>query len=573
MEPIFLTNPLFFHFCAWLIFSKRDIFDIQNLNRACDSLRQFIVERIDFRQLDLEGITREYPTIDVEKAVRRNDEANLKFITGLVSECKRVEHLTVPSESDQWLLQAIKHLPQSVATVTLGRLPFCIPPSGISNTEINLVVADCTSETLKEVKNAIMESANTGRTFRVFLLDFYHHRKTLNITNLLGKIVKELHIVTEAAHLHFQGPLGSCRLLTHLSLFRMTTLAQFALINTLEDMRHLTHLTILSNSKVINVLPSCSNLTHLSLFYTKVSDTGLKELASLSSRLVSLCMTADNFLGDCSCARAFLGGNWQNLKKFTLISTSSDFYERYDIPFPRRQTKMTTDKKTNHISSAIDPRAMPSISSLSLINSVDSVADLSQKVAKWNICELDISHCSGITGNVSCLLHTCSPFLNSLILHDCGLNSQDLTSLAQANVEGKLPELRHLDVSENLGYDFRDLFAHGSEWHKLVSLIISLKECESQKWLAEKVELGCLSRLQKLRLWIFCPCNVKTVDVMWSHLEQFEVFLLNYDCNAKPIMARVANARGEGRLPALRTMSLMIDSPEQILYGGQGDVD
>ena len=261
-----------------------------------------------------------------------------------------MEHLTVPSESDQWLLQAIKHLSPSIATVTLGRLPFCTPPSGISNTEMTLVVARCTSETLKEVKNAIMESANTGRTFRMFLLDFYDHRKSLNITNLLGKIVQELHIVTKAAHLHFQGPFGSCRLLIHLSLFRKTTLAQFALINALEDMRHLTHLTIvhtiLSNSKVINVLPSCSNLTHLSLFYTKVSDMGLKELASLSRRLVSLCMTADNFLGECSCACAFLGGNWQNLKDFTLINTSSSFYERYNIPFPRRQTKMTTDKKT-----------------------------------------------------------------------------------------------------------------------------------------------------------------------------------------------------------------------------------
>ena len=99
------------------------------------------MERIDFRQLDLEGIMREYPTIDLEKAVRRNDKANLKFITGLVSECKRVEHLIVPSESDQWLLQAIKDLPQSIVTETLGSLPFCTPPSGISNTEMTLVVA------------------------------------------------------------------------------------------------------------------------------------------------------------------------------------------------------------------------------------------------------------------------------------------------------------------------------------------------------------------------------------------------------------------------------------------------
>ena len=38
-------------------------------------------------------------------------------------------------------------------------------------------------------------------------------------------------------------------------------------------------------------------------------------------------------------------------------------------------------------------------------------------------------------------------------------------------------------------------------------------------------------------------------------------------------MARVVNAHEEGRLPALRTMSLMIDCPGQILDGGQGDAD
>ena len=200
------------------------------------------------------------------------------------------------------------------------------------------------------------------------------------------------------------------------------------------------------------------------------------------------------------------------------------------------------------------------------------MADLSQKVTEWNLCKLDISHSSGTTGSLSCLLQHRLLSLSSLILHDCGLSSQDLKSLALANIESRLPELKHLDVSENPESDFRDLFAHDSKWDGLSTLSISLAACKSGEWLAEKVESGCLSHLQHVRLWTFCPC-MSAVDVIWKHLERLEVFLLQYNCNAQPIMERVANAREEGHLPVLRTMSLMIDCPGQILDGGEGNED
>ena len=39
--------------------------------------------------------------------------------------------------------------------------------------------------------------------------------------------------------------------------------------------------------------------------------------------------------------------------------------------------------------------------------------------------------------------------LQGLTVRNCGLNEDDLRSLARANVAGKLPELRHLDISRN----------------------------------------------------------------------------------------------------------------------------
>ena len=41
-----------------------------------------------------------------------------------------------------------------------------------------------------------------------------------------------------------------------------------------------------------------------------------------------------------------------------------------------------------------------------------------------------------------------------------------MQSLAGANIEGKLPQLRHLDISHNWE-NTRDLFAHSAQWNHL----------------------------------------------------------------------------------------------------------
>ena len=63
--------------------------------------------------------------------------------------------------------------------------------------------------------------------------------------------------------------------------------------------------------------------------------------------------------------------------------------------------------------------------------------------------------CTSITakeflGSLAILLCHNFPSLQSMVLSDCGLKSQDVSILAQACAKGRLPELRHLDLSENL---------------------------------------------------------------------------------------------------------------------------
>ena len=65
------------------------------------------------------------------------------------------------------------------------------------------------------------------------------------------------------------------------------------------------------------------------------------------------------------------------------------------------------------------------------------------------VTELGIYSWNGMTGNFSKLFCHHLPLLKTLILCDCKLNSQDLQSLADANVNSRLPNLKHLDLSEN----------------------------------------------------------------------------------------------------------------------------
>ena len=97
---------------------------------------------------------------------------------------------------------------------------------------------------------------------------------------------------------------------------------------------------------------------------------------------------------------------------------------------------------------------------------------LSEKLTSVGLTELDLTHSSGFTGNLSALFTHSFPRLNTLILIDCDLNSEDLQSLARANVEGKLPQLRHLDIAGNDDVEVSYLFTHSAQWNQLKTLRI-----------------------------------------------------------------------------------------------------
>ena len=129
--------------------------------------------------------------------------------------------------------------------------------------------------------------------------------------------------------------------------------------------------------------------------------------------------------------------------------------------------------------------------------------------------KLDISHSSGMTGTLCLLLCHTFPSLHTLILNDCGLNSKDLTSLAQASVKGRLSELKHLDISKNdeALTSCGDMFGFGAQWQKLTELICDqlVPNSEAFVGMMQHVQSNCLNSLQKLKV------SLDSTSFDWTH--------------------------------------------------------
>ena len=171
--------------------------------------------------------------------------------------------------------------------------------------------------------------------------------------------------------------------------------------------------------------------------------------------------------------------------------------------------------------------------------------------------KLDISHGLGITGNLSVLLRHSFPSLNSLILSNCGLNSQDLCHLAIASVKGRLPVLRHLDISENkyISDKLDYLFENGCKWEQLNNLNIEQRTIARNDFnsLLNNVESGCLRSIQKLALTTDRLDGIE--KHRWTDLSHFSISCTEH--SFMKILDRVDKTVQNDMLPKLAELKLI----------------
>ena len=213
--------------------------------------------------------------------------------------------------------------------------------------------------------------------------------------------------------------------------------------------------------------------------------------------------------------------------------------------------------------SDFEPSYIPNITSLKLpevIDSTDELKMLSDKLRGYNLKFIDISKSCDITGNLHVFLLNSFPCLESLVLRDCELESRDLYSLAKANVDNKLPELKHLDISSSSG-EIENLFANSAKWNQLLFLATSDQNILN-------VSSDCLCSLQTLELNIIHKYEtLLTEEGRFAFAKKLRVTIkrswpriLCLRTSSDTLLSSVADAVEQGLFPNLKTINGQIMS-------------
>ena len=140
------------------------------------------------------------------------------------------------------------------------------------------------------------------------------------------------------------------------------------------------------------------------------------------------------------------------------------------------------------------------------------------------LSHLEIRSCRIVPGYLSTLRNCVLLSFQTLILSDCGLNSDDLNSLAQASVDGRLPELKYLDLSHNKLTGAKRLFWSSSSMNQLLTLDIRnnyLDIIDITSFMTQVKRDGLLGILQELGI-----DHYPNMNTQWPHLKALYCWLV-----------------------------------------------
>ena len=163
-----------------------------------------------------------------------------------------------------------------------------------------------------------------------------------------------------------------------------------------------------------------------------------------------------------------------------------------------------------------------------------------------NLTELVIQSCEDVAKHLDTLLEQTIPSLEILVLNDCELDAHNLYRLAEASQAGRLPNLRHLDLSDNKQKHLKHLFENPYALNELHSLHIRRTFDDSDIVDFAKMAKcsGIAHSLQELgvdRFWNF--------NVQWPQVKTLCLF----SCSEYSLHG-ILDAVDQGFLPVLNTI-------------------
>ena len=303
----------------------------------------------------------------------------------------------------------------------------------------------------------------------------------INLSYFLRSNMKKLHVINrEYCCVTSVGNIPLCPHLTELHLVRIQSadlfngidiLATHGLCSAVNDGKppELAHLNF--DSSIFSVICTNDLFSYLRSFSSFVLFSQCKWVTLTHLSLLNSEIHRGN---NRHFSKALSQGSFPQLKSLKISREFGEIRDLFKSEWPKLQSLILQDfGHGNEVLAIFEQLYFPNLIELGLIrpwgylnlsrisNTVPrlerlTVHDLSSPEGglpyiqfAWELCELDSSHCSSLGGKLYMLLQHSFPSLYTLILSDCELSSEDLTSLAQARTKRSLPKLRHLDISMN----------------------------------------------------------------------------------------------------------------------------
>ena len=483
-----LGKSIFLRFCLWFLNEGNGHFKYSRRQGILDFLTSHCANQMNFVQLDMMDIGRLFPVLKVPYTCSEENFPLFDFIRGILSKCSGTVEFYLPAISNypvDYLSKLIPNLP-----------PHSLQPENQINTKLCTILETAFNQVRLQKYSNCCDAIGLHPSFFICC-----HSDT-DLSKMMLQSAKQLSLC---------GPRkGVCKVLVKQELSLYPFLEELSFVNLRVDfsvlvaletavrtgklplLRHLSfegcgpslkgNLHTLFNSTW--PLLTCLNLDKCSLSSSDLATLKDCLLVNTSRKLPKLTLLV-------LCAREeglrnILQMSLQNINTLTLHDVDRDDYEcvatainagkvpnltHLNISFLEISNEIP-DSTEELIRTSLD---FPPLNHLSLNRFVTSPANahnVALSARNSEVTKLDISHSSGLTGILSVMLREHFPFLTNLVVSDCGLNLDDLKSLAEASSEGRLSELKHLDLSDNeaISGQCRHLFSFGQKWTGLLSL-------------------------------------------------------------------------------------------------------
>ena len=555
-EPIFMTNTLVLKFCLWFLLN--DTFVLAKKGDCYDKLTSYVAERIDLKRFHPNFVSGQYPAISITEALVMKNVVELRFFRKVLEKSKRIRSLSLTSITSgnyiDYMLESLSpHVRDNIREITIGDY---LPYEKADRDALSILIGDCSYEDLHSYLYIMLNKYKLSkRKPQVYFSAELSHASQYDITNMIPNYVKELRLgaVKGTSKLIAAGEFPSSPTLTHLTLdaFQIDRSVSLALKKAVQSGK----LPKLKSVYLLNCEMCDSNWPKLSEFCFQ--DKGLPLFASrghieTEKKKQLKLFTALKLV-------YMRPGHVKDLiavLREGLLSDLRELYISFNLYIERDQSLDTAlDRNmSDYFLCQFDPDHTPLLEKLTLerlVKSADQLRPLSLKLTGLkSLHYLDITESSGVTGSLSALFAHRFPTLHSLVLRDCGLNSEDLRSLAHSNAKSKLPKLKHLYISRNKNVVIsKDLFSHSVKWNQLLTLAT-----DDVNVLNVGLGLRSLTRLE-------IPTNNSPITITrsWENLQEIEVVEFYSNDN---ILSDIADGVEKGLFPNLKIVScLSLSSP------------